>query len=137
MSWILVLNDIKTRNETYPVTGLIDAYGKEPELIEGDSFQTIVPLPEFFARDSASEDIPEQKAGTVNGTANGTVNGTVNMKPILMILKKSPEATYDEISESLKLPRRTVAREIKALRESGLIKRIGSDKVGHWEVSEN
>jgi len=29
--------------------------GKEPELIEGDSFQTIVPLPEFFARNTAAD----------------------------------------------------------------------------------
>jgi predicted HTH transcriptional regulator len=29
---------------------------------------------------------------------------------------------------------RTVARELKRLRDTGVIKRIGSDRSGYWEV---
>jgi predicted HTH transcriptional regulator len=31
---------------------------------------------------------------------------------------------------------RTIARAIKRLQESGRLKRVGSDKTGHWEIIE-
>jgi len=74
--------------------------------------------------------------GTVN-EANGTVNeanGTVNTAQILQLLSENPNATYDDIVKNLGLKKRTVAREIKMLRDNGSIKRIGSDKTGYWEV---
>jgi predicted HTH transcriptional regulator len=72
--------------------------------------------------------------GTVNGTG-GTVNGCENRKAILRIIAENPQITYDTLSRRLNMPRRTVAREMKTLREEGIIKRIGSDKSGHWEIA--
>jgi predicted HTH transcriptional regulator len=72
--------------------------------------------------------------GTVNGIVNGTVSGTVSESDILSVLSDSPNVTYDDLVKLLNMPRRTVARHIKALRERGAIIRIGSDKTGHWEV---
>ena len=72
--------------------------------------------------------------GTVNGT-DGTVNGTVNRSEVLKLLSDMPNATYDELAEQLSIPRRSIAREIRALREQGTIKRIGSDKSGYWEIT--
>jgi ATP-dependent DNA helicase RecG len=31
---------------------------------------------------------------------------------------------------------KTIKRHLKALREQGRIKRVGSDKAGHWEIIE-
>jgi len=56
------------------------------------------------------------------------------MNKIVQILIENPNSIYEEISDKLSIPRRTIAREIKALRENGYIKRIGSDKTGYWEV---
>lgn len=66
----------------------------------------------------------------------GTVNGTVNRRRILNALSEAPKSTYDELSEQLRIPRRTVAREMRQLSDQGIIKRIGSDKSGYWEVIE-
>jgi len=73
--------------------------------------------------------------GTANGT-NGTANGTKNRSEIKDLLSKMPAATYDEIAELLSIPRRTIAREMKVLREQGIIERIGSTKSGYWKVIE-
>lgn len=61
-------------------------------------------------------------------TVNGTVNDTVKM------IKENPKITLDELAEAIGKSRRTVARQIKQLQEDRVIRRVGSDKTGYWEV---
>ena len=37
---------------------------------------------------------------------------------------------------SVNVSERTIYRELAALKQMGLIRRVGSDKTGHWEVIE-
>ncbi|MBK9247829.1 MAG: HTH domain-containing protein [Ignavibacteria bacterium] len=60
-----------------------------------------------------------------------TVNDTV-----FSIIKQDNNITAHEISERLKISVSTVRRKIKELRNNGRIDRIGSDKTGHWKISE-
>lgn len=55
----------------------------------------------------------------------GSVNGSVKMG-----------ATTKEIISKLNVSERTIYRELAALKQMGLIRRVGSDKTGHWEVTE-
>ena len=66
----------------------------------------------------------------VNDNSN-TVNDTVTR--LIALIKAHPEYTYDEYAKSLNIGRATVARHIKKLNGT-VIKRIGSDKDGHWEL---
>ncbi len=50
------------------------------------------------------------------------------------LIKQNNNITATEISEQLKISTSTVKRRIKALKESGKIQRIGSDKTGCWKV---
>jgi len=71
---------------------------------------------------------------TVNDTVklkNDTVNDTV-----FDLIKKNNHITAVEISEKLKISLSTSKRRIKALKEQGKIKRIGSDKTGYWKAIE-
>ena len=70
----------------------------------------------------------------VNDTVNGTVNDTV--KRILKVISNNEAITYDEMSEVLKISRRTIARHIKTMTKLFLIVREGSDKSGYWYVTE-
>ena len=54
-----------------------------------------------------------------NGTINDTVKDTVNARTL---------------SEALGTSVITIKRDIAAMQSAGLIKRVGSDKTGHWEV---
>ena len=38
------------------------------------------------------------------------------------------------MAESIGIIRRTVAKHIRPLQDQGVIKRVGPDKGGHWEV---
>ena len=70
-------------------------------------------------------------------TKCGTVNHVNNESLALQIianLKADPFVSYDELSEFMGVPRRTVARRIKELADAGRIRRVGAAKNGHWEV---
>lgn len=75
---------------------------------------------------------------TVNDTVNVPVNGTVNdtVKRILKVISNNEAITYDEMSEVLKISRRTIARHIKTMTKLFLIVREGSDKSGYWYITE-
>ena len=70
------------------------------------------------------------KIGTVN-----SVNSESLALQIVANLKADPFVSYDELSELMGVPRRTIARRIKELADDGKIRRIGAAKNGHWEVS--
>ena len=76
--------------------------------------------------------------GTVNGTVNDTVQDVVvpfNLaNRIVEAINANCRITYDALTGITGASRRTISREIKVLSQRGVIRRIGSDKTGHWEV---
>jgi len=74
---------------------------------------------------------------SINDTVNDesdTVNDTAMR--LIALIRAHPEYTYDEYAKTLNIGRATVARHIKKLNGT-IIKRIGSDKDGHWEIITN
>ena len=70
---------------------------------------------------------------SINDTVNSesdTVNDTATR--LITLIKAHPEYTYDEYAKALNIGRATVARHIKKLNGT-IIRRIGSNKDGHWE----
>jgi Fic family protein len=67
----------------------------------------------------------------VNVGANVGVNDQ-----ILALLKREPRLSAKELAALLNKTTRTVERHIKELREQGRLRRVGSDKSGHWEIIE-
>lgn len=64
-----------------------------------------------------SSDIP--KNGTVNVQVNDTINNTINAQTLSDVLGTSVI---------------TIKRDLYVLRDLNLIKYVGSNKTGHWEV---
>jgi fido (protein-threonine AMPylation protein) len=71
---------------------------------------------------------------------NDTVNDTVKVKSdtvndtVFGLIKKEPHITAIELAKQAGLGIATVKRHIKKLKDSGVIKRVGSDKTGYWKV---
>jgi ATP-dependent DNA helicase RecG len=57
-------------------------------------------------------------------------------KHVLMLLMEDTAYTYQTIADKLSVSRKTVFYRIKSLKEKDIIKRIGSDIKGHWEIIE-
>jgi len=73
---------------------------------------------------------------TPNGIDNGDDTGIdKNANLILNMIQKNPKATQKIIATSTGLSMRTVSREIKHLRDAGILMRVGSDRAGYWEVA--
>jgi len=41
-----------------------------------------------------------------------------------------------EMAEKLNVSKRTIEREVKQLRETGRIERIGSKRFGYWKIND-
>lgn len=72
----------------------------------------------------------------VNGPVNDGVKWTRNELRILDEMVHNNDITYIELQTKLKISEPTVRRAIKRLRINMMIVREGSDKSGHWYVTE-
>jgi len=88
-----------------------------------------------------SEASTSQKTDTETSTKTPqkTPQKTLQKTPqkILDLIKKNPNITTREMAISIGIDRSNIARAIKKLQERGLIRRVGPDKGGHWEIIEN
>ncbi len=65
-----------------------------------------------------------------------TVNDTVKAQndPVFSLIEENKSITASKISERLNISLSTAKRKVKALKDKGIIERIGSDKSGYWKV---
>jgi ATP-dependent DNA helicase RecG len=50
------------------------------------------------------------------------------------LLRRSPEITRKEIAGELRINEAAVHRRLDVLRQKGVLRRVGPDKGGHWEI---
>ena len=62
------------------------------------------------------------------------INVGINEQRVLELIRINNRITAKEIAESLSVSLRQGERIMAALKEKGLIKRVGSNKSGHWEL---
>ena len=77
--------------------------------------------------------IDEQINGVENGV-NGDVCGDDNIAMVLQVLAEKPKIKQPKLAVKIGVSARTISRIISNLRDSDVIRRVGSDKSGHWEV---
>ncbi|MBN59717.1 MAG: Fic family protein [Gammaproteobacteria bacterium] len=77
-----------------------------------------------------------------NASVNAPVNALVNLselktpEAILALLTSTPELTRQQLADTLNKDVRTIGRAISKLQKEGRLTRVGSDKTGHWQVTE-
>ena len=80
----------------------------------------------------------------VNVTENVTENVTdasqktsqKTSQKIIDLIKEDPYISTTKMAEIIGVDRRNIARNIKKLQEQGVVRRVGPDKGGFWEVIE-
>jgi Fic family protein len=83
-------------------------------------------------RNAIDESIKAQESKKV--TAKVTAKVTVNQKKIMQAIKKNPHITQEELSEKVGISVKNIKENMKKMQEQNLIRRVGADKNGHWEV---
>lgn len=69
-------------------------------------------------------------------TEKVTERVTEKEKEVIELLRIDPGYTYADLVQNLKVSRKTVSDRIKALKDKGIIERIGSDTKGYWKINE-
>ena len=82
---------------------------------------------------SSEKKFGDNKKSSVQNTKSFGVNEKTSVQ-IVEIMKNTPNVTLQEIAEKVNRSKRAVEMQVKKLREQGIIKRVGADKNGHWEV---
>ena len=106
--------------------------GKEPQLLDGDVFRTIVPLDDNYSYDAH---LGENQSAETKGK-NCTLNCTLSEKAIIEFLQNNPIATQDTVSKAIGKSLRSVKMDMAHLQEIGLLKREGSKMKGRWIVTK-
>ena len=92
-----------------------------------------MPLPQIMnGFEGQTEEI--SKESTLKSTLKDTLKGT--QKTIVEIIISNPNVTIPEVAKQLGLNPRGIAKHFKVLQDKGVIRRVGPDKGGHWEVIE-
>jgi len=60
---------------------------------------------------------------------------TQKQQIILGVLKSNPKVSRKKLTEDLNINQSAVQKHIKKLKEEGILKRIGPDKGGYWEIA--
>jgi len=83
-------------------------------------------------------DFPPTTGDTLEKTLGITPEKKLEKTPekILLLLKSHPDMSVAEIATHLNKSNSAIDRAIRKLKSEGRLKRIGSDKGGHWEVQD-
>lgn len=71
---------------------------------------------------------------TVKSSVKGGKELNKSQKKILEILKENPKFTLEDLVEPVRISKRAIEKNVKALRENGYLERDGGRKEGTWIV---
>lgn len=71
----------------------------------------------------------------MSGKTSGEMSGKMSGK-IVELIVQNKKVTVPEISKEIGVTERTIYRQISDLKEKNIIRRVGPDKGGYWEVIE-
>ena len=90
-----------------------------------------MPLPQIMDGFEGQTEGNSQES-TLKSTLKDTLKGT--QKTIVEFIISNPNVTIPEVARQLNLNPRGIAKHFKVLQDKGVIRRVGPDKGGHWEV---
>ena len=107
------------------VPKIVGRYGKEVIQIEKNRIIVTIPFDKIGVN-----------SFVVSNKVSNKVSDKLNKTKLKMIelIRDNPNITINQFSIMLKLSEPAIKKNLKQLKESGHIQRIGSNKTGYWEV---
>ena len=131
--------------QVFYFAGFIESWGRGIEKICEACTVDGIPLPEYTIHPSdvmVKFSTPAERVVLGPGETIKTIperlgkQVTVEEAAVLAALMEDPGYSYNAIAKKLSVGRTTVSTRIKALKDKGLIERIGSDKDGYWKITD-
>ena len=118
----------------------------EPQLmnkLDVDEVELVLPVPSAKSNnvrvsDGVSNRVPNGVSNRVpNGVSNRVPNGVSDSaKVIYAHIKDNPNINRNELASLTGISLKNIQKHINKLKELGLIRRVGSPRLGYWEIVE-
>lgn len=82
-------------------------------------------------QDPGQHGAPDHTDGSQETTEKSSQKSS---QKILELVAADDKITTQEMADKLEISRRAVAKTIAKLQSAGILRRVGPDKGGHWEV---
>ena len=101
-----------------------------------DRLTFLVTIPVHEGCNKSSEMAPESsEKGSEKSSEKTPKSSEKSSEKILNLIKNKPTISAAEIAMEIDMSARGVEKQIRKLREAGIIKRIGADRGGYWEIT--
>ena len=94
----------------------------------------------YFERDDVRSSVSDTQGDNQDGTTETTPQKTTekssqkSSQKVIELISVDNKITTQEMADKLEISRRAVAKTIAKLQSSGILRRVGPDKGGHWEI---
>ena len=123
-AWLPVETLVKeNQKEYYSVLGMSDSVANSTKFIE-------------FMLKLILNTIEEILKAEEKVTTKVTTKVTINQQKIIDIIRKNPYVTQEDLADIIGITKKSITANMKKLQDNGLIKRIGANKNGHWQINE-
>lgn len=123
-AWLPVETLVKeNQKEYYSVLGVSDSAANSTKFIE---FMLTLILNTIEEIIKAEEKV----------TKKVTIKVTINQQKIIDAIKTNPYITQEELADFIGITKKSITANMKKLQNSGLIKRIGANKNGYWQIEK-
>ena len=123
-AWLPVETLVKeNQKEYYSVLGMSDSVANSTKFIE-------------FMLKLILNTIEEIIKAEEKVTTKVTTKVTINQQKIIDIIRKNPYVTQEDLADIIGITKKSITANMKKLQDNGLIKRIGANKNGHWQINE-
>jgi ATP-dependent DNA helicase RecG len=106
--------------------------GAKPEFMEGDVFQTIIPIKairELTKTGDSDWQLVRSKVRNKFGVKFG-----VNSEKILELIFNEPSLSAQAVAKKIGISARAVEKHLSWFKKNAILERIGPDKTGYWEI---
>ena len=109
------------------------AYGEDAYIFTDNFIKVVIPFDRSGFNNTTQETLDTTKETTKKD--ENTTKKTTKEK-IIELLRNNPNLSRSDLSVILKLSEDGIQYHLNDLKKKGIIKRVGPDKGGHWEVKE-
>ena len=131
----------KTIASIFFQAGFIEHWGRGFDKVKAAFETNNIPFPQvenqfggtsiYIQRETTAESSEKTAQET---TQKSTLKGT--SKKIVDIVDDKPNVTIAQVAELLQMNIRGIAKHFQKLQQQGILRRVGPDKGGHWEIVE-
>ena len=120
---------------TFFRAGFVESWGRGVEKICKLCKEHGIAEPEYMVHPNDIMVLFEAKTPGLHGRDQENVQEKSRASAIIELIRADNSISLRELSKKLGVSSKTVQREIEKLKAKNVVRRIGGDKGGHWEIS--